>query len=113
VLEDLAPGAEGLEEEVGQLGVLGHQLPEPQRRDPVHATGLDHARNQIHRLAGEHVQLAEKRARPEAHERLLGLLPRGRLDDLYRGVLGNDEVVACVARAVENLAGLDRLRRSV
>ena len=111
--EDLTPGAEGLEEEIGQLGVLGHQRAEAQGGDPVHATALDDASDQIDGLASEHVELAEKRARTEPHERLLRLVRRRRLDDLDRRVVGQDQVIACVARAVENLAGLDRLRHPI
>ena len=111
--EHFTPGAEGLEEDVGQLRVLGHQLAEARGRDPVHATVLDDAGNQIDRLAGQQVELAEKRAWTEAHERLLRRVPCCRLDDLDRRVLDDDQVVGCVAGAVENLTGLDRLRRSV
>jgi hypothetical protein len=110
VREDLTPGPEGLEEDVRQLGVLGHQPPEARRRDAVHATVLDDAGDQVDRLAGQQVELAEKRAGPEADESLLRRVPCGRLDDLDRRVLHDDQVVGRVAGAVENLTGLDAFR---
>jgi hypothetical protein len=111
--EDFPPGAERLEQEVRQLGVLGHQLPEARGRDPVDATALHDSSNQIDRLAGQQVELAEKRTRTEAHERLLRRIACCRLDDLDGRVLNEDEVVGCVAGAVEHIAGGDVLRRSI
>jgi hypothetical protein len=95
------------------LRVLGHQLAEARGCDSVDASALDDPSNQINGLAGKHVELAEKRAWTEAHQRLLGPVAGCRLDDLDRRALGHDQVVGWIAGAVENLTGLDCVRCSI
>ncbi len=111
--EPLAPGEEGLEEQVGELGVLGHHAAEAGRRDPVHASGLDHPRGEVGRLSREQAQLADEGAWAMADDRRLGGVVGRRADHLDRAALDHDQVVARVPGRERIVADLERFGAAI
>ena len=60
-----APGQEGLEDDVREVGLLGDDLLQALARYGQHLPALAHHGREVHRLPGEHVQLAQETAREE------------------------------------------------
>lgn len=109
----LAPRQEGAQQQVGELGVLGHQAAELGRWNPVHATGLDHARGQVGRLSRQQAQLTDEGARAMADQRRLGGVAGRRAHHLDRSAFDNDQVVAWIAGREHRVADLDRFGAAV
>ncbi|CAB4916799.1 unannotated protein [freshwater metagenome] len=109
----LAAGHQGAQQDVGEVGVLGHQPAEPGRRHPVHPAGLHHPRDHVDDLAGEQVELAEEAARPVLGDRGLRLVAGRRAGDLHPAGLQDDQVVSGVAGGEDHVAGDDLARVAV
>jgi hypothetical protein len=101
----------GLEDDVGQLRRLGHELPEDRTGHPVdHAAG-GHTRREQGGLPGQHVQLAQKRAWPEDRHDLLRQSERREPHDFQIAGLDQHEVKVDIPSVGHGRArGDDRLR---
>ncbi len=103
-----------LEDDVGQLGVFVHELPECRTRHPLDHSAAGHPRRVERRLPGQHVQLADERAGFEADHDLLWKAEACHSNNLEIASLDEHEVVVGVPGVIEELAWADdRLRRSV
>ena len=106
-------GHQGTQDEVGQLGILVHQPPERRRWHAVHLSGSRDPGAEVGRLAGQQAQLAHEPAGSvgdhDGLRRIGGLGP----DDVNRAGIDQDQVIARVAGAEQQRAGLDLLRDAV
>ena len=103
-----APGQQHPQNEVGQVGLFGHEPAELWSFDPEDDTGLTHSCGRDSRLAGDEVELAEEVARTPADDGRLRRTGHRRPDDLDLAGFDGDEVIVRIARTVENVAGRDR-----
>jgi hypothetical protein len=99
LLEGLAPGDEGREQEIAELAVLEQQIPEGDAVDLDIAHRLCHDRGQEHGLAGEQVELAEKLGRAAADD-----LVAGAVEHRHLALLDGDEGIGRVAQPEQHVA---------
>src|SRR5918994_143907 len=99
-----APGQEGLQDNVREVGLLGDYLLQPLAGYGQHLPGLAHHGREVHRLPGEHVQLAQEATREEGsyRPRLSGEV----VDNLHLALKDDDEVVGGVARPEQDVPDL-------
>src|SRR5215204_2443546 len=99
-----APGQEGLQDDVREVGLLGDYLLQPLAGYGQHLPALAHNGREVHRLPGEHVQLAQEATREEGSypPRLSGEV----VDNLHLASKDDDEVVSGVARSEEDVPDL-------
>src|SRR5215203_6208576 len=99
-----APGQEGLQDDVREVGLLGDYLLQPLAGYGQHLPGLAHHGREVHRLPGEHVQLAQEATREEGsyRSRLSGEV----VDNLHLALKDDDEVVGGVARPEQDVPDL-------
>ncbi|BCB92005.1 hypothetical protein Psuf_093180 [Phytohabitans suffuscus] len=111
--DDLAPFPERLDDDVGDVDLLGEGPAQHRRPDPDDRPGGDHPRGQVHLLAGQQVELAEEVAGAAAVDQALAL-DRGRLaDDVDGRRLEQEEVVGVVAGRVQVPADLGLLHLAI
>src|SRR5215203_6995344 len=91
-----APGQEGLQDDVREVGLLGDYLLQPLAGYGQHLPGLAHHGREVHRLPSEYVQLAQEATREEGsyRPRLSGEV----VDNPHLALKDDDEVVGGVAR---------------
>src|SRR5918995_2677636 len=99
-----APGQEGLQDDVREVGLLGDYLLQPLAGYGQHLPGLAHNGREVHRLPGEHVQLTQEATREEGsyRPRLSGEV----VDNLHLALKDDDEVVSSIARSEEDVPDL-------
>ncbi len=104
--EGLTPRHERPEDDVGELGLLAHELAELGDADAQHPSRPRDARHQVRPLPGEQAQLAEEPAvTVHGDEDVAG---RVGAEDLDLTVQHDPEVVRLVGRAEQHVAGVDR-----
>ena len=96
-----APGQEGLQDDIGEVGLLGNYLLQPLARYGQHLPTLAHHDRDVPRLPEEHVQLAHKTARALGHYD--PRLAREVVDHLKRTFEDDYEVEGSVTRPGEDL----------
>src|SRR5215216_5278597 len=99
-----APGQEGLEDNVREVGLLGDYLLQPLAGYGQHLPAFAHHGREVHRLPGEHVQLAQEATGKEGSypPRLSGEV----VDHLHLALEDDYEVVSGVARPEEDVPDL-------
>src|SRR5829696_2991203 len=106
-----APGQEGLQDDVREVGLLGDYLLQPLAGYGQHLPALAHNGREVHRLPGEHVQLAQETARQEDPYRpcLAGEV----VYNLYLALEDDYEVVGGIACPKQDIPDLRLYRLSV
>src|SRR5918993_924531 len=99
-----APGQEGLQDDVREVGLLGDYLLQPLAGYGQHLPGLAHHGREVHRLPGEHVQLTQEATREEGSypPRLSGEV----VDNLHLALKDDDEIISSVACPEEDVPDL-------
>jgi hypothetical protein len=113
VSEEIAPCQEGAEQDVGELGIFGHESAELLGGDAVNATLFDDSGGEIDGLSGQEVELAEEASPSVSGDDLLGFVAAGWTQDLDLAGLDDDEVVGRVAGAEDDVVDPDLLRYAV
>jgi len=106
--QQLAAGDQRPEDDVGQLAVVRHQLPQALGRDPADRPRFPHSAQEVDVLPGQQVQLAHEAARGHLRHGLRGHLSGRRPDDLDRAFNDHDQVNVLITRLEQHvtLAGL-------
>src|SRR5215216_1538079 len=99
-----APGQEGLQDDVREVGLLGDYLLQPLASYGQHLSAFAHHSRQVHRLPGEHVQLAQEATREEGSYR--PCVAREVVDHLHLALEDDYEVVVGVARPKQDIPDL-------
>src|SRR5215216_5654931 len=99
-----APGQEGLQDDVREVGLLGDYLLQPLAGYGQHLPGLTHHGREVHRLPSEHVQLAQEATREEGSYR--PRLSSEVVDNPHLALKDDYEVVSGVARPEEDVPDL-------
>src|SRR5918993_3160880 len=99
-----APGQEGLQDDVREVGLLGDYLLQPLAGYGQHLPGLAHHGCEVHRLPGEHVQLTQETARQEDSYRPCPA--REVVAHLYLALEDDYEVVLGVTRPEQDIPDL-------
>ena len=104
--QDRAPRHEGPEDDVRQLLVVAQQLDEPLAWDLDHLARVADHGGQIHTLAGQQVELTEEAVASVYRDHpVLGAVAA---HDRDRPGLNDEEVIALVSLAEQDVAGRDR-----
>ena len=99
-----APGQEGPEDDIRDVGLLGDDLLQPLAGNGQHLPGLAHHASQVHRLPGEHVQFAQETALVESsyRPRLAGEV----VAHLHLAFQHDHKIVIGIARPEKDLTDL-------
>ena len=106
-------GDERLEDDVGQLDVVRHQLPQPVGRDPVDRPGLPDPGQHVDVLPGQQAQLAHETARADLGHGLGRHRGGRRPNDLDRALGDHDQVDVLITRLEQHIAFAGLLPRAV
>ena len=111
--QQLPAGDQRLEDDVGQLNVVRHQLSQPLGRDPVDRPGLPDPGPHVDVLPGQEAQLAHETARADLGHGL-GRHRGGRRPDDLDGAFGDhDQVDVLITRLEQHIAFAGLLSRAV